>query len=84
MVRIQIELSEDQAQALERLSVKHGIPVADLLRQGVALIIEGEGGDSPDRRVRRQRALATLGCFRSGCGDLAEKHDRYLAGAYGQ
>jgi hypothetical protein len=82
MVQIQIELSEDQAQALERLSVKHGVPVAYLLREGVALIIEG--GDSPDRRARRQRALATLGCFRSGCGDLAEKHDRYLAEAHGQ
>lgn len=82
MVRMHIELSDHQAQALERLSVQRGVSVAHLLQQGVTLVIEA--ADSPDRRARRERALAALGCFGSGAGDLAEKHDHYLAEVYGQ
>ncbi len=82
MVRMQVELSDEQAQALDRLSVQRGISVADLLQQGVDLIIGAV--DSPDWRIRRERALAALGCFASGAGDLAEQHDHHLAEAYGQ
>lgn len=56
--------------------------MAHLLQQGVALVIEAVG--SPDWRARRERALATLGCFSSGAGDLAEKHDHYPAEPSGQ
>ena len=82
MVRMQVELSDDQAQALERLSEQRGVSLAHLLQQGVELVIEA--ADSPDWRARRERALAVLGCFGSGAGDLAEKHDHYLAETYGQ
>lgn len=79
MVRIQVELSDQQAQALERLSVQRGVSVADLLQQGVDLVIGAV--DSPEWRTRRERALAALGCFASGAGDLAERHDHHLAEA---
>jgi hypothetical protein len=82
MVRIQVELSDQQAQALERLSVQRGVSMAHLLQQGVELVIGAV--ESPEWRSRRERALAALGCFASGAGNLAEQHDHYLAEAYGQ
>lgn len=36
------------------------------------------------RRDRARRALAALGRFRSGRGDVARDHDRHLAEAYAQ
>ena len=82
MVRVQVELSDQQAQALERLSVQRGVSVAQLLQQGVEHVLGAV--EPPEGRTQRERALAALGCFASGAGDLAAQHDRHLAEAYGQ
>jgi len=37
----------------------------------------------PDQE-RRRRSLNVVGQFRSGCSDIAERHDDYLAEVYGE
>ena len=34
-------------------------------------------------QAKKERALAVVGRYRSGLTDVAEKHDEYLAEAYG-
>jgi len=80
MTRTQIQLPEEQARRLKQLAVAQGRSMADLIREGVALVLARSG--QPDEAERRERALAVAGRFRSGVGDIAEKHDEYLADAY--
>jgi hypothetical protein len=80
MVRTQIQLTEEQAEALKRLATKRRISVAELIRQGVETLIRSVGTVSPEER--RQRAIAIAGRFRSGQSDLSTKHDEYLGEVY--
>ncbi len=77
MVRRQIQLTEQQAAALRRLSGETGKSVADLVRQGVDLYL-GAGRRS-DRQEQVERALRAIGRFSSGLTDVSAEHDRCLA-----
>ena len=78
MIRTQIQLSEQQAQALKELSQKTGVSVAALMRQAAdKLIQEGYKG----RGLRA--ALEVAGKYSSGFHNVAEEHDRYLDQAWG-
>ena len=77
MVRTQIQLTEEQAAALKRLSVQRGVSMATLIREAVDRIVEEPGED-----VRWKRALGAVGRFPSEGGNAAEDHDRYLEEAY--
>ena len=79
MVRMQIQLTEAQVAALKNLSVARGVSIAELIRQGTDLVIGIPG--IPDSKSRRERALAALGCFKSGRQDLAAHHDTHFAEA---
>lgn len=81
MVRMQIQFTEAQAQALKRAAADRGISVAALAREAVDRLLI-ESGDSTSRQAR-ERALAIMGRFRSDRTDVAENHDRYVAEAYG-
>jgi predicted DNA-binding protein len=76
MVRMQVQLTEDQAEALRRLSARTGTPIAALVREAVAQRLNDEA-DSP----AWARALGAVGAFESGVGDVSVRHDRYLAEA---
>ncbi len=76
MVRIQVQLTEEQLAALKRLASRRGVSISELVRQGVDAILQGPQAEQ--ERLRRERARAAAGRFRSGLGDLAEAHDRYL------
>jgi hypothetical protein len=81
MVRTQIQLTDEQAATLKKLAVLRGVSMAELIRQGVdGLLRSGSAGLSSD--LRKKRALAATGKFRSKEGDLSERHDRYLAEAF--
>jgi Arc/MetJ-type ribon-helix-helix transcriptional regulator len=80
MVRTQVQLREEQVQVLKDLAAERGASMAELIRQAVDLWIETEGAVT--REERKRRALAAVGQFRSGLGDLSENHDKYLAEAY--
>jgi hypothetical protein len=80
MIRTQIQLTEEQMEALRRLSALKKKSMADLVRQSVELYLDREtmGGDV----LRVQRALAVVGKFSSGSRDGSSGHDRHLADAY--
>ncbi len=80
MIRTQIQLEETQYRALKELAARQRTSVAELIRRAVSAWLEMAGGISEEER--RRRAIAAAGRFRSGLGDLAEKHDEYLAQIY--
>lgn len=80
MVRTQIQLTEDQAKALKRLSSLRHLSIAQLIRQGVDVVLRSEAGI--DDEEKRKRALSVAGRFRSGKRDVSREHDKYLAEAY--
>lgn len=80
MVRTQIQLTEQQARKLKQLAAARGRSMADLIRASVDAMLARP--ETVDDDVRRERALAAAGRFRSGVGDLASAHDRHLADAF--
>ena len=82
MVRTQIQLTDSQARALRALAAAEGRSMADIIRESVEELLAGRG--MRDRGEVTRRAIAVVGAFRSGVGDLAEEHDRYLTEAFGQ
>ncbi|HHV54678.1 MAG TPA: CopG family transcriptional regulator [Firmicutes bacterium] len=80
MVRTQVQLTNEQSRALKRLAVARGVSVAELIREGVQLLIATSGGAEMEDRIKR--AIAAAGRFRSGVRDLATNHDNYLEESY--
>ena len=77
MIRTQVQLTEEQAQALKNLASARQVSVAELIRQSVDTLIRSSG--AIDAEERRRRAIAAAGRFRSGASDISAKHDEYLA-----
>ncbi|MGD2158968.1 MAG: hypothetical protein PVG32_18965 [Anaerolineales bacterium] len=80
MIRTQIQLTEEQSQALKRLAAREGKTVAELVRLGVDQLLRSQGGIDPEEQ--RRRALAVVGKFHSGDEDLSAEHDRYAVEAF--
>lgn len=78
MARVRLDLNEEQAAALERLSTATGESVPTLLLG----LVDGIVADD-ERRRRVDKALAALERlkFHSGLRDLAENHDEYIGQA---
>ena len=68
----QIYLREGQIEALRALAKRRDQPIAELVRQGVDLLL----ATIP---VEEDPLLDIVGMFDSGLGNLAIEHDRYLA-----
>jgi hypothetical protein len=77
MVRMQVQLSEAQAESLRRLSARTGISIAALVREAVAQRLAGEA-----ENAAWERALGAVGAFESGDRRTSVDHDRYLAEAH--
>lgn len=80
MIRTQVQLSEGQYERLRRMAEQRGASMAQLIREGVDLVLEG-ADESPRDRARR-KAMKLAGRFSSGLGDLSQRHDAYLAEAF--
>jgi len=80
MIRTQIQLTEQQIQALRRLAAHKKRSLAELIRQSVELYLTHEAQTGKAERV--QRALEAAGKFSSGTKDGSSQHDRHLADAY--
>jgi len=74
MIRVQVQLTEQQAAKVRRLADDRGVSVAALVRDAVDELTE-----TSEQEARWERALATVGKYRSGLGDVSERHDDYLA-----
>lgn len=80
MIRTQIQLTEEQAQALRALAAARRTSVAELIRQSVDELLQNTVGI--DVAERRRRAIAAAGRFHSGKTDISTNHDNYLVEAY--
>ena len=82
MIRMQVQLSEAQAEALKALAATQNKSVTELIRESVDSLLRSTG--EIDREERKRRARAAAGRFHSGRTDLSASHDLYLAEAYEQ
>jgi urease accessory protein UreF len=73
MVRMQIRLTEKQAQELREAAARQGISMATLIRRLVDIMLPVER--MPDDKETHRRAIAAAGRIHSGTGDLAARHD---------
>jgi hypothetical protein len=73
MKRVQVQLTEEQVEALRKLAESTGVGMAATVRSAVDDWIAKH-----ERDAKWERALAVSGRFHSGLGDLAENHDFYL------
>ena len=80
MIRTQVQLTEEQSISLKRLSAEKGKPVAELIRQGIDIVLQS--ADMVSREEQRKRAISVAGRFQSGVSDLSSKHDKHLAEAF--
>ena len=80
MIRTQIQLTDTQARGLKALAAAEGRSMAELIRDGVDVILRTRG--SVDREAVKARSLAAMGRFRSGARDLGGTHDDHLTKAF--
>jgi len=80
MIRTQIQLTENQVQALKKIAASRHVSVARLIRQAVDTMIKSSPMVDPEERYKR--AMDIVGKFHSGKHDVSEKHDDYLMDAY--
>ena len=81
MIRMQIQFTKEQAQALRAAARDEGCSIAAVVREAVTRNLATRR--EADRAERIRRARASMGRFQSGLTDLAEKHDRYLEEDFG-
>ena len=79
MVRTQIQLSEEESEAVKRLASQRSVSMAAIIRDAVDQYVSRESGASLDERW--QRSLAAVGGLRSGRSDLSQSHDDEFAAA---
>lgn len=75
MKRMQVQLTEEQVGALTARARAAHQPIAVVVREAVDALIAAD-----KRALRHERAVAAIGGFHSGLGDLAERHDDYVDG----
>jgi hypothetical protein len=79
---MQVQLTEAQVSALRLRAARQRVSVSAVVRQAVDdWTIRAE---TPTDQTARARAIAAVGRFASGRTDVAERHDDYLAEAFGQ
>ncbi len=82
MVRTQVQFPEDELKELKREAMEEGISVSEAIRRYVA---EGRRAkQKPSREELWERASQVIGKYNSGLPDIGERHDHYLAEAYGK
>jgi predicted transcriptional regulator len=91
MVRMMIQLTEEQKKALEALAKARKTSVAKLVRESVAQYVTAAPKEA-EREAKRKRALAFLRYIKEhpekfrdieGKTDVSVNHDKYLAEIYG-
>jgi Arc/MetJ-type ribon-helix-helix transcriptional regulator len=80
MVRTQVLLSPEQAEALRLTAAAEGRSMADLVREAVDAWLRQRGQGRREGVARR--SVAALGRYGSGERDLGSAHDRHLDEAF--
>lgn len=76
VVRTQIQLSEEQARRLRRLSHERGESVASIIRTAVDHHLDSGG------TVARERASRVIGAFQGDGTAVGREHDAFVADAF--
>ena len=76
MHRTQIQLDDGQWRAVNRVAGQRGVSAAQVIREALDRVLPGEDDQ------RRERAVASIGGFRSGRADVSVRHDDHLADAF--
>ena len=82
MVRTQIQLTEKQAREIKRLAAEKNVSIAELIRQGVELLLKSPS--LMDREGQIGRAKAAAKKHRSDRIDVSRNHDSYLEEAFSE
>ena len=80
MIRTQVQLTDEQADALRRRSRRENVSLSELVRRAIDAYTRGE---PPGDRELRARASRVAGRFASGTADTSRRHDASLADAFG-
>jgi hypothetical protein len=80
MVRMQIQLEEEQAKTLRQIAREQGRSMSELVRQSVDSLFRSQG--MLNREELKRRAMDAVGRFHSGSRDISAHHDRYLEEAF--
>lgn len=81
MIRTQIQLTEQQSQALREAARRSGVSTAEVIRRSVDRFLAQEAAVL-SVAPSRMSALEVVGLFSSGLTDIADRHDDYLDEAY--
>lgn len=76
MVRTQIQLTDEQARLLRGIARERRASMAQIVREGVDLVIQRETQSDREQRLKALRAVA--GKYHSGLTDVGRNHDQYL------
>jgi hypothetical protein len=77
MQRLQVQLTEQQADRLRKAAESEGASQAEIVRRALEAYLRRP--IQVREATVRARALELIGAFSSGLSDVAEQHDRYLA-----
>lgn len=80
MVRIQIQLTEEQVRELKRIAAIRDFSLAELIRQSVDQFIQAATEPTYQEKVQKLNQVA--GKYSVEIKDLAEKHDEHLNDIY--
>jgi Arc/MetJ-type ribon-helix-helix transcriptional regulator len=80
MKRTQVQLTEEQLQALRKAAADRSVSVSEVVRQAIDVWVQADR--RPPRDELKRRALAAAGRCASGRSDVAARHDDYLAEAF--
>jgi hypothetical protein len=79
MIRMQGQLTREQAEAVKRMAAERGVSAAEIIRRSVDAYVQAGVGPAPSEL--RKRALRVIG-IAHGPTDLSERHDDYLGEAF--
>lgn len=80
MIRTQVQLTEEQWEALKQIASRADISMAEVIRRSLDVTIRTS--DICTQTERWRRALAVAGRFHADRTDVSANHDAYLAEAY--
>lgn len=80
MRKTQILISDEQMRRLRELAARRGVSVAQIVREALDEALNRS--ILRDASEARRKAAAAAGRFRSGCRDVARRHDDYLSEAF--
>lgn len=77
MIRMQIQFTPEQVDAVHRESQRLGVSHSEVVRRSLEAYLGRH--IPPDRATARERAGRLLGAFSGGPSDVAVRHDEYLS-----